>query len=245
VIYEEAMMKFRVALTVAAVCIFPRLYAATSDAPTNIFAQRVFEAGNIPEGGAAAVLAIQATTTTVRITNVERGGSIILFSCSRGYREGRTFVDSAAIALRDNTGTGVIEYQPVSPIPLRSVFAAIETETGVVAFGASPGFPLSVIPFEAEKLSRDSTGEIVQLVHGMPRLVVLLVRPAKGAWIMRGFDGQEADRDRTSNGRLTLAFEDFRSIGASDKGPKALKKDDVLVAIDPSHLDIYAAEVGK
>ncbi|HUR83024.1 MAG TPA: hypothetical protein VM733_19855, partial [Thermoanaerobaculia bacterium] len=95
-----------------------------------------------------AVLTIEAATGTVRVSNVTRGGSVVLFSCSRSSRQGRLYSQPAAIFLRDAAGTGVIEYRPAGGIPLRSVFAVIEDDTGLAAFGAHPDFPLVVKHFQ-------------------------------------------------------------------------------------------------
>jgi len=192
----------------------------------------------------AAVLTVNAAAGAVRVSEVKPGGAIVLLSCVRGYRAGRAYIKPDVIVLRDTVGTGTIEYRPDGGIPLRSVFAAIDQDSGLAAFGSHHDFPLRVIPIAEERFPKDDRGEVVRLVHDMPRLIVVLTRPSKGAWILRAVDGREADGD-PKEGYLALAFEDFQPIAGTEKGPKTLKRGDVIVAIDPSHLDIYAGEIGK
>jgi hypothetical protein len=147
--------------------------------------------------------------------------------------------------LVDDDRDGVIRFTPTTDIPLRSVWVAVDETTGQTASGAPPGFPLLLSPIGPDGFRKDAGGEIASLAVDLPRLVLLLVTPGKGAWLLIGFDGEATDRDGQSNGRIQLSFEDAKTIDGKDNAPKHIKKDDVVVAIDPGHLDVFVTQVGK
>lgn len=192
-----------------------------------------------------APLSIQVTESTITISNLTRGGSIVLFTCSRGTRASRIHVQPVASMLQDQDQDGIVRVVPEGAVPIRSVFVAVDYSSGAMATAAHPSFPLLVSPIGTEMLRKDAEGDVAALAHALPRLVMLLVQPGKGAWLLRGRDGVESDRDGAGNGTLLLAFEDALSITGKDKAPKKLKAGDVIAAIDPGHLDVYIGQVGK
>jgi len=107
-----------------------------------------------------------------------------------------------------------------------------------------PEFPLVVQPLGESSLRKDVEQEIAELAVDTPRLLVLVVRPGAGAWIEAVFDGEKGDHDG-ANGRVKLSFDELQTIDGKDKAPKHLKRDDAVVAIDPGHLDVFTAQVGR
>jgi len=73
----------------------------------------------------------------------------------------------------------------------------------------------------------------------------LLVRPGGGAWLLTAFDGESTDADAHGDGRVQLAFDAAATVSGKDKAPKHLRKGDTVVAIDPGHLDVFAATLQK
>jgi hypothetical protein len=193
----------------------------------------------------APALGIAVTRQSVTVSNVPSGGSIVLLSCSRSSARRSIAVRPNAQMLHDDDRNGVITYTPVGGIPIRSVFIAVDETSGQTATGAPPGFPLLVNAIGEESFRKDVEGYIASLAVDLPSLVVLIVSPGKGAWMLTGFDGRATDHDGQSNGRVQLAFEDGITIDGRDKSPKHLKKDDVVVALDPGHLDIFLTQVEK
>lgn len=194
---------------------------------------------------AQSALTIQVSETAITISNATRGGHVVLFSCSRGTREGRIHVQPTAVMLDDGDGDGVVRVVPAEAVPLRSVYVAVDYASGSIVTGAHPEYPLLVSPIGAEMLRKDAEGDVAQLAQALPRIVLLLVRPGTGAWLLRGRDGEASDRDGSGNGKLLLAFEDATSITGRDKAPKKLKSGDAVAAIDPSHLDVFVGQIGK
>ena len=193
----------------------------------------------------APALGIAVTRKTVTVSNVPSGGSIVLFSCSRSSLYRSIAVKPEARVLQDEDRDGVIRFALSIDIPLRSVWVAVDETSGQTATAAPLGFPLLLSAIGETSFRKDVEGEIASLAVDLPRLVLLLVTPGKGAWLLTGFDGEASDRDGHSNGRVQLSFEDAKTIDGKDKAPKHIKKDDVVVAIDPGHLDVFVTQVGK
>jgi hypothetical protein len=201
-------------------------------------------ANALPGPSSTASFSLTVTETSVLVAGATLGGDVVLFSYAKVARDGRIQGDARATVLHDEDGDGMIVLNV--QVPLRSVWVGIDAASGAVASGAHPQFPLVVSEIAPSLLRKDAAGEIATLEDQIPRLVLLLVRPAKGAWMLRGRDGGDGDRDGTANGRLSLAFEDTRSIlDLRTKGPQHLKTGDVLVAIDPGHLDVFIGQVAR
>jgi len=191
------------------------------------------------------VLQVAVSKQVVTVSNVTRGGSIVLFSCSRGGRTRSIAVKPGANVLRDDDQDGVIQFTPpMGFVLLRSVWIAVDEGSGAIAAGARPEFPLIVRPLGEENLRKDVEQQVASLAIDIPRLLVLLVRPGAGAWVEAVFDGEKGDHGG-ANGRVDLSFEDLQTIDGKDKAPKHLKKDDAVIAIDPGQLDVFVAQVGK
>lgn len=72
-------------------------------------------------------------------------------------------------------------------------------------------------------------------------LEVILVRPGKGAWVMRCEQGGPRDGDRRANGTLRVSLADMDLLhGEGDAVPVALPRD-LIVAVDPATLFTFAA----
>jgi hypothetical protein len=189
---------------------------------------------------------ITVTERVVSIANVTKGGSIVLLSCSRTSEAGRLIVTNDSRLTADTDGDGSITFTPPKGVEVRSVWVAVDLETGAFASAAPANFPLVVRSLAVDSFRKDASGEIAELVHDLPRLFVVLVRPGKGAWKLRASDGGDGDRDRVADRKVTIGFEDMIAVGDSkEKGPKNLKADDVVIAIDPFRLDVVTARLSK
>lgn len=191
-----------------------------------------------------AALSVAVGDSSVVIQNVA-SGSVVLFSCEHDSYRGRTLVSRAATVLTDDDRDGTIEFTPKGPIPLRSVWVAVDLATGTQAAGAQTLFPLLVTGIQASRFKRDAEGAIAQMEQDSVGLLVLLVRPGKGAWLTTVRDGAARDEDHVANGHLTLSFAAARTVHGNDNAPKNLKTGDVVVTINPNRLDVSVTTVTK
>lgn len=208
-----------------------------------VFLLALFAVLGIAESSAA--LTIDVTEYAVTVSNATPNGGVVLLSCVRGSRGGRTHVERRVVMLRDDDGDGTVQLTPDGPVPLRSVWVAVDFSSSATAAGAHPDFPLHVTEIVASSFRKDASGAIVQLERENRRLILFLVRPGKGAWLLFARDGADGDSDRSENARVTLDFASARAVEGKDAAPKTLKADDVVVAIDPGHLDVYLARIAK
>lgn len=191
-------------------------------------------------------LTIAVTEKFIDVTNVPPHGAVVLLTCARISYQRRTHVDRRVVLLRDDDGDGRVRYTPPEAVPVASVWIAVNFTSGAVAAAAHPDFPLSWTALPPAALRKDAESELAFIEEELPRVVLFLVRPPDVAvWEIFGRDGSITDKDESPNGRLRLAFEEARTIEGRDKAPKHLKKDDVVVAINPGHLDVFTTQVGK
>lgn len=190
-------------------------------------------------------LTLEVHETSVQVANATPGGTVILATCARTSRNGRTHVARTAMVLRDDDGDGTVQHTPGSPIPLRSVWVAVDLATGATAAAGHPGFPLNVTELSLVSLRRNAETGIDLLDRDDRRLFMVLVRPGSGAWTLFARDGAGGDDDRLANARLSIKFMDARAVDGKTAAPKQLRPDDVIVLIDPGHLDVSVARMPK
>ena len=190
-----------------------------------------------------APVAVTVSPTSVRVT-VTPGSEIVLLSVAKRTKNGANYLETNGLLLRDTDNDGVVSLD--GPVPLRSVWIAVDLAGGSTANGALPDFPLHVSAIAPAMFRKDAENEIAALEQEIPRLVLFLVRPQKGAWMLMGREGGDHDRDGEANGQLNLRFEDARPVaGGKENAPKHLKAGDVVVAVDPGRLDVFLGEVTK
>lgn len=195
--------------------------------------------------GAQTQLTLEVRDDFVQVANTTPGGTVILATCARVSRNGRTHMARTATALRDDDGNGIVQYAPGSLIPLRSVWVAVDLVSGATAAAAPPDFPLSVTEIPSVSFKRNAESAADLLDSDGRRLFMLLVRPGSGAWTLFARDGAGGDEDRSENARLSMQFMDARSVEGRTAAPKQLKEGDVVVVIDPGHLDVSIARIQK
>ena len=189
-------------------------------------------------------IALSFTDTGVRVGNVSPGGEVVLFSAAKRGGVVATKEETVPRLLSDSDGDGVVTWEGM--VPITSVWIAVDWRTGAVVTGAPGEFPIYVREIAPELYRKDAEDQIAALENRITRMMLLLVRPGQGAWVLRGREGADGDHDAQANGRLQLAFEDATPIAeGKEKAPKHLKAGDVVAAVDLGHLDIFLGQVTK
>jgi hypothetical protein len=190
-------------------------------------------------------LQLSVAGSTVRIANVTSGGDVVLFSASLANDRGVLRQRSAADVLHDDDGDGVVTFQSATPIPLRSIWIAVDETNGQSAIGGRADYAPTILPFPQRLVKQDADGIIG--IFGDERLAaeMVIVRPGKGAWRLVALDGETTDGDRQHDGRLSLAAADAQPLDAKSETPKRLKNGDVIAVIDPDRMECFVTEVGK
>lgn len=181
----------------------------------------------------------------VSVANVPIGGSVVLFTVQRTSRSGGIHLHDSAEVLTDDDRDGVVRFVPEKGVPLRSIWVAAELGSGAHAVASHPEFPLYARPLTETNLRKDAQGAIATLEMEIPRLMLLLVSPGKGAWVLKSTEGGRGDGDAVPDGQLSMVFEQATSVDGKEKAPKHLKAGDFIAVVNPGQLDVWTAEVGK
>lgn len=144
--------------------------------------------------------------------------------------------------LADEDGDGTIRY-PVA-VPQRSVWAVVDMASGDHHSVAPQAFGERRVNWRGRGLERRSDGRDA-VEDRRTLLELLVVRPGAGAWALRVRDGQETDGDGRIDGRLEGVLADMQPLAGSPEPPAVLQKDDVVLALDPSAMEITLVKVPR
>jgi len=188
-------------------------------------------------------LAVQLSTREVRVSNVSSGGEVVLFAASLINGRYGVHQRTGAKAFTDSDGDGVVTYVDARGISDRSVWIAVDVETGSYAIATPLGFALQRLPFPTTLLKKDAEGILGLFDHDMLRAEMLIVRPRVGAWRLAAHEGENGDSDKLHNGKLSLAAADARPVAGPTTPPSRLKRRDVIAVLNPGTLEVYVGEV--
>lgn len=195
-----------------------------------------------PNASAAATIAF--TETSVSIGGMTPAAQVVLFTASIANTHGFLQERTGAKIFTDDS-TGAFTYTSPYGIAPRSVWIAVDVETGryVAASPSTDGFRL--LPFPAQLLKRDTDGILGLFDNDQVTAEMLIVRPKVGAWRLRGLEGGRGDADRAHNGKLSLASAEATPVSGTDPPPRRLKNGDIIAVIDPGRLEVVIVEIGK
>ena len=196
---------------------------------------------------AAEPAALQGTVTEtdVEVRNATPNGDVVLMTAQLEAHAGLLRQIGGATRASDADGDGIVRVTPVRPIPLRSIFVAVDLESGRYLIAGPEDYPLAVVPFPSHLLQSDADGVLGLADQEVVSAQVLVVRPKTGAWRLVASEGGDGDADQTSNGKLSLASFDALPVGGSGPAPKHLRKGDILAVIDPGRMEVSVTEIGK
>ncbi len=194
---------------------------------------------------ASAPASISFTAETVQIAPVTPGARVVLFAASLESSDGILVQSTGAKVFIDDDRDGIIVYRRSSGIPSRSLWIAVDMDTGQYGVGTPSDAPKTFLPFPASLLKRDVEGVLGLYDAEQLTAEMLVVRPGEGAWHLRALEGGNGDADRTHNGRLSLASAEAIPVpGTSGSSPRKLKNRDVIAVIDPGRLEGFVTEIG-
>lgn len=149
-------------------------------------------------------------------------------------------------ALTDDDRDGLIPYAPENGIPFRSVGAAVDLATGAVAVATPQGYSVRAEEIDWKDLKSDPEGLLDALRLDGAGAYLLIVRPGAGAWFLHAHDGGVHDGDSRRNGSMSVAFDGAQPLlGLPTEPPKKLRTGDVLIALDPTSVELRTLTVTK
>jgi hypothetical protein len=129
-------------------------------------------------------------------------------------------------------------------VAVRSVWVAVDLETGGLAVAAPDGYRIARPESPATRLGVQDGDQADHFLDERPYLMGLVVRPGEGAWVFAGGDGGERDEDGQSDGRLSFALDGFEPLPGSPAPPAKARAEDLWLVVDPRRMEITVLEGG-
>ncbi|MCI0478939.1 hypothetical protein L0Y59_00125, partial [Candidatus Uhrbacteria bacterium] len=165
--------------------------------------------------------------TTVHASGITSGREAIIFGCTIDRFSSMRRLRRRAEVVRDTDADGAVDL-PLSTLPVVSVWAVVDLESGRYALATPPGFAAPV-----HELS-DDVWKSDELFLDIERdfLEILVVRPGSGphsgAWTLMASEGGSNDGDDHLNKRLRMTMARLKHLHGADATPqpgKVQKKD--------------------
>lgn len=193
----------------------------------------------------AAPLRITLEKNAVTASGVMPQGRVALLGVTREIGEDDFPVVRRHLeVLADEDGDGVVRFPLDQGVPLRSLWAVADLASGDFDAAAPEDFGLRRVNWRGRGLERRNDGK--DTVEDRRSLVELLVvRPQAGVWALRVGDGGESDGDGVIDGRLQGVLEQMKPLAGSPQPPAEFEKGDLVVALDPSAMEITLIKVAN
>jgi hypothetical protein len=190
-------------------------------------------------------LSMTVTHNRITVQGVAPASTVVLYGVGlEPYRYSTRIVESATVIAAVD---GTVTYTPSTPIPFRSIWIAVDQQSGAFVVSGRVAYPIQRRLFDESAFRRNQAGEIASLDSAQPELYTLIVRPGSGAWRIFTRDGGTGDADAVADGSVGVLFRQATAIGpvAGSTPPDYLVDGDVVALIDPLHMDIAARQLGN
>lgn len=186
---------------------------------------------------ASAELTLQLQGDAVVATGATPGQQVFFYGISHDVESyAGTIVHHESLLGADSGGVAAWHSGAVSP---RSLWFAVDVQTGAVAVTTPDGFPLRRMDAPEEVVKRKELMEALEVPFFYAE--VLFVRPGGGVWAETASRGGSKDL-KTKSGALTLDPKVFRKLRGSDPGPDKVRRDDVIIVIEPYSLAFFSTQ---
>jgi len=155
---------------------------------------------------------------------------------------------SSRLSQRYHVGTvaadGTARFVLDQPVAHRSIWAAVDLDTGGFAVAAPQGYRLNRLKNPPCRLGQGLASRPDEILDDRPYLVGLVVRPAVGAWSFAGGDGGARDEDGVNDGHLRFALSKLDPLPGSPAAPAKATASDLWFVIDPQRMEISVHKGG-
>ncbi|MFY9824608.1 MAG: hypothetical protein WAM82_24740 [Thermoanaerobaculia bacterium] len=119
-----------------------------------------------------------------------------------------------------------------------SIWVAVDLDTGAFGVAAPASSPLNQTAQTSSSLLQGAGALTDQFVDTRVYVLGLAVRPGQGAWLFGGGDGGPRDLDKSANGQLSFALDEFDPLPGSPDAPAKAGSTDTWFVIDPQAMEI-------
>jgi hypothetical protein len=185
--------------------------------------------------------------TAVLAEGLLPGARVVWFSVAREIHRSRVHLVRREAIVEDEDQQGQVRFQLDGPVPVASVWVAVELATGAFSAATPEGMERREILLPEGALSAEVEGAAA-LADRREFLEALLVRPGAGpgvgAWGGTVGDGGASDAGEPTDERLLLALAALRPLEEGPSlDPAAFAPGDILVGVDTRTLQFYAARL--
>jgi hypothetical protein len=166
-------------------------------------------------------------------------GKVVWFSVAREIEDYAATVVRRDQVVEDDDGDGKVRLEVGKPVPVQSVWIAVDLASGAYAVAAPEGSRAAELPQAGRNPGRGEAGKPEWVEVDRRYLELAVVRPGLGAWALTLGDGGESDADGTADGSLTASLARMRSLGASPAAPDRFSPRDVVAVVDPNRMEYY------
>lgn len=155
---------------------------------------------------------------------------------------------STTLVRREDLGTaaadGTARLELGRAVTQRSVWVAVDLETGSYAVAAPPGYRVSRPQQPLTRLGANAGAAADDILDDRPYVMGLVVRPGQGAWAFAGGDGGPRDLDGLSDGHVSFALDQLDPLPGSPAAPAKSAGGDLWFVVDPDRMEISVSKGG-
>jgi hypothetical protein len=166
-------------------------------------------------------------------------GKVVWFSVAREIADYAATVVRRDEVVEDEDGDGKVRLEVGRPVPVQSVWIAVDLASGAFAVAVPEGSRVSEIPQPGRNPGRGEPGKPAWVETDRRYLELAVVRPSVGAWAFTLADGGPDDEDGAADGSLTASLARMRGLGVSPAAPDRLSPRDVVAVVDPNRMQYY------
>lgn len=203
-----------------------------------------------PAWAQPASFGISFTGTAIQVSGVPSGHDVLVFSIAREPGRYATNVVRRDKTLSGLPGNTTVTWDIGRAIPPRSVWCAIDLQTGEFDVKAPwQGDGALDVKTEPQRLAdapsfpRDGA-DLTGIAHERADVFILLVTPGRGVWLLWSGDGGPKDDDSRS-GKVLVLFSKLSPFAANGPPPpRKLSPNDTVILVDPVYLRFWSGRVG-
>lgn len=184
---------------------------------------------------------LEFTPERITATGAKHGARVLFFGIARVNDGYYSHVVRHKTIVSDDDRDGIVTLELNGGVPFKSIWAAIDLESGAYLIGTPPGYPQRVKGTEAPVKRVDGRLERIETSGGTAELLV--VRRNVGAWHLTVIKDSPLDANRWTEEPIAVDVRKLKSIDREVATPTELQHGDVVIAIDPQWMELRAGEV--
>ncbi|HEX4954628.1 MAG TPA: hypothetical protein VF017_14650 [Thermoanaerobaculia bacterium] len=188
---------------------------------------------------ASAGVLIRWAGSTITVDQMPPGSSVALVGAARVehayHGVTHTFQGVAIDANEDGSAT----WDAGFPLPFKTVVVGVVVGSGEGAVATLGGFEAPVRKFPAGSYTEGHGEQLATLTVPRPWALILMVRPAIGAWAVNVQEGAAGSPDQGADGQAQVEWTGWTTLAGSTPLPGSLAAGDTVLALAPEWLEVW------